>query len=213
MLERLLSNLKSLREKLPKKPLPQQQLPPQEEKSRQDQSPNLLADTPYLKTTALETDIKKLESVGFLQKATLILGSIFFTLLAVNAVVDSEVKKVASEIRILEKKLTEYKDIEVETKSTVDKLAVYKQKESQRTKVGENLKFIIDQAKNVVEIDTLVLRNKNTVSVDAVAPSPLNFSLLINNYFENKNIKQVTLESADLVGRTNEYSVSLTLEM
>ena len=118
-----------------------------------------------------------------------------------------------TEIRILEKKLTEYKDIEVETKSTVDKLAVYKQKESQRTKVGENLKFIIDQAKNVVEIDTLVLRNKNTVSVDAVAPSPLNFSLLINNYFENKNIKQVTLESADLVGRTNEYSVSLTLEM
>ena len=213
MLERLLSNLKSLREKLPKKPLPQQQLPPQEEKSQQEQSPNLLTDTTYFKTTPLEADLKKLESVGFLLKAIIVLDAVFFILLILNVVADSQMKQVASEVRVLEKKLSEYKDIEGETKSFVDKIAVYRQMESQRTKVGGNLKFIINQAKNVADIDSLVLKDKNTVTIDAVAPTPLNFNLLINNYFENKNIKQITLESATLRGRNNDYMVSLTLEM
>ena len=213
MLKRFLSNLKSLPEKLQKKTPQQPQQTLQEEKSPQSQSPNLLTDTSYLKNTPLEANLQKFKSVGFLQRAILVMDALFFVLLLINVVADSQMKQVASEVRVLEKGLLAYRNIEGETKAFVDKVAVYKRMESQRIKVGENLKFVIDKARNLAAIDRLVLRERNMVLIEAIAPTPINFSLLINNYFENKNIKQIVLESATLRGRSTDYMVSLILEM
>ena len=141
------------------------------------------------------------------------MDALFFVLLLINVVADSQMKQVASEVRVLEKDLLAYQNIEGETKAFVDKVAVYKRMESQRIKVGENLKFVIDKARNLAAIDRLVLRERNMVLIEAIAPTPINFSLLINNYFENKNIKQIVLESATLRGRSTDYMVSLILEM
>lgn len=207
MLKKLLpiSQLWEKLRNLKKNPQPAEQNP-------LNQSPNLLdfSQAPSSTFPALSafTDLK---IVGSIQKLIIVLQIGFLIVFGVHSMLDRKIHEAEADVASLESSIKSYGSMVSNSESIIKRIEKYRAIKTNRMFLSDRVKYIFENSRYV----TLASVNVTTssIAVTASADNPLNFALLLNDYFANKQIKQVVLKSASYGGTLAAGSFSVEMEI
>ncbi len=140
----------------------------------------------------------------------IIIQVVFVIVLSVNYFLDQRVESLKTDINDLTIKINSYNDVKKAISGVSLKLEKYMAINSQRIFLQKKVAFLFSGAFGVITLQDMSISKSSSIII-AKADSPLSFSTLLSNYFKDKSVQAVILQSANL--NANDGTFSMVFEV
>jgi hypothetical protein len=118
-------------------------------------------------------------------------------LLLLHAALNTQIGSLNRQIENLTEEVKQDRDTEMQVASIIERTKMFEKIKDERGEAGDKLGFLLKESPTSLEFKKLALSDKEA-TINITTEDALSFVLLTKNYFENANVVEITLETAQL---------------